>query len=88
MEPCQVSENGRIVTPCKQLSDACEYGNPTGRKKGIFGWTLYKPSESELSRQFFGVKSGEFVDRGLAFNFCPFCGTQIDAPFAEKESEE
>lgn len=38
----------------------------------------------EPSRTFFSVKSGEYAKKGIALNFCPFCGVQIDSPFIEK----
>ena len=73
------------VTPCQLLYDATEYGNPRGKQKGIYNWRLMKMGGGGLSRSFFGAKSGEHVEKGLAFNFCPYCGESIDKPFLAKE---
>lgn len=78
---CSV-RNGNEVLPCLWLDKASEYGNPGGKKKGIFAWRLVNMKSGELSRLFFGVKSGEHVEKGMALTFCPFCGERIDAPFA------
>ena len=80
-EKCYVRD-GRYVEPCNMLASATEYGNPRGKQKGIFAWALSIPGKG-ASRTFFGVKSGEQVAKGLAFNFCPFCGERIEAPFTE-----
>ncbi len=74
---CTVRD-GKFVEPCKALSESAEYGNPRGKQKGIFAWDLHVGRER--SRTFFGVKSGKHVEKGIAFNFCPFCGEKIDAP--------
>lgn len=89
-EKCEVIKGGRVVEPCKALSDACEFGNPRGKQKGLWAWTYHKisrPTGEGPSRQFFGVKSGEFVEKGVAFRFCPFCGERIDAPFMTPNAE-
>lgn len=71
---CEV--HGKIIEPCKFLYDACEFGNPTGKKKGVFCWDLFKLTDNgrENTRRLFGVKSGDYVDKGLIFTYCPFCG--------------
>jgi hypothetical protein len=81
---CTVREN-RIVEPCAGLSDASEAGNPSGIKRGIFAWVYFntQSEESGPSRIFFGAKSGNATKNGVAFNYCPFCGEQIDAPFTK-----
>lgn len=87
MDKCSTSDSGKVVTPCESLKKACEHGNPRGKAKGIFAWALYninQPCSDGPSRVFFGVKSGNFVAKGFAFNFCPFCGERIDKPFAEE----
>lgn len=73
-QKCEV--NGSIIEPCKFLEDACEYGNPTGKKKGIFCWDLYKYDGliRENTRRFFGIKGGNYIN-GIKFEYCPFCGT-------------
>ncbi len=82
---CTISE-GRFVEPCDGLSEASEAGNPSGIKRGIFAWVYFdtRSEESGPSRVFFGAKSGNATKNGVAFNYCPFCGEQIDAPFTKK----
>ena len=84
-QKCNVTADGKFVEPCKTLADATEFGNPNGKRKGIWAWQYFRLGESKStpSRTFFGVKSGEHVEKGLAFNYCPFCGEKIDAPFTE-----
>ena len=81
---CSVRDE-KHVHPCSALSESSEYGNPRGKAKGIFSWQLISMTTGERSRTFFGVKSGHHVAKGIVFNFCPFCGTKIDAPFADEE---
>jgi hypothetical protein len=68
-----------FIEPCDTLRDSVEYGIAKGKKRGIFCWEYF--SDRKATRKFFGVKSGELTEKGIAFNFCPFCGEQIDAPF-------
>ena len=72
-----------IIEPCDRLKAACEYGSPCGKRKGIYSWNLYKTNNCErtLSRRFFVAKSGGFVNKGIAFHYCPFCGEEINQPF-------
>jgi hypothetical protein len=81
---CTVRD-GKFVEPCSLLSSACEYGNPRGKQKGVFAWELHTPKGP--TRTMFGVKSGEHIFKGVMFNFCPFCGERIDAPFAQDQSD-
>lgn len=81
---CTVRE-GLFVEPCDSLISASEYGNPRGKQKGIYGWVL--GNRSGPTRTMFGAKSGEHVEKGVMFNFCPFCGEKIDAPFAATASQ-
>lgn len=73
--------SGKFVDPCAALTEATEYGHPRGKAKGIFAWE-YSSIDKGPTRTMFGVKSGEHVAKGMLFNFCPFCGEKIDAPFA------
>jgi hypothetical protein len=77
---CSV-ENGLFVQPCDSLSSATEYGNPRGKQKGIWFWQMRNMDTHKPSRSYFGTKSGEHVEKGLLFNFCPFCGEKISEPF-------
>lgn len=77
-EKCEVRD-GKFVEPCRMLHEAGEAGNPRGKQKGIYAWE-YRDRQGP-TRTMFGAKSGEHVEKGLLFNFCPFCGERIDAPF-------
>lgn len=83
-EKCTIRD-ARFVDPCTMLASATEYGNPRGKQKGIFGWALHVAGKG-ASRTFYGAKSGEHVAKGLAFNYCPFCGESIEAPFTESSN--
>lgn len=74
-----VVRDGRFVEPCEDLSNECEFGNPPpGKARGIYSW-MYFNAEHKPTRTFFGVKS-TYRPKGMAFNFCPWCGERIDAP--------
>lgn len=79
---CSVRD-GKFVEPCKTLRAVCE-GSPVGRGKGVRAWESYHlDGQPRPARTFFGVRSGDHATKGIAFNFCPFCGTKIDAPFSD-----
>lgn len=78
---CNVRE-GRIVEACDTLEEATEPGIPSKRGKGIVCWPLTNLDTGKPSRTFYGAQSGKHAPRGIVFNFCPFCGTRIDAPVA------
>lgn len=80
---CTVKD-GKFVEPCKDLIGAAEFGNPIRNKKGVFAWEYHSRTSTGPTRRFFGVKSGDYVAKGIAFNYCPFCGEKIDAPFVEE----
>lgn len=77
----------KFVRPCTSLSSVMMPGHPRGKQRGIFSWVLTNLQTHERSRTFFGVKSGAYTEKGLAFNFCPFCGESIDAPFKESNND-
>lgn len=79
-------EAGRFVKPCKALDDNVANRTPGfSRVKGIAHWTLTNTKTFQPARAYFGVKSKNHPN-GFLFNFCPFCGTDISAPFM-KEGE-
>lgn len=75
MERCKV--DGKFVTACKTLENSCEYGNPRGKAKGNFCWDLKSMNIMRSTRRMFGAKSGQYTEKGIIFNFCPFCGTDL-----------
>lgn len=82
---CRVTD-GKFVEPCKDLAAAAEEGHPRGRSKGIYAWNY--SNDFGPTRRFFGAKTGEFVSKGIAFNYCPFCGEKIEEPFASEPPEQ
>jgi hypothetical protein len=71
------------ISPCSSLDEATMYGHPRGKQRGIWRWAYTNMTTRKPSRTYFGAKSGDHTDKGLIFNYCPYCGTQIDSPFAE-----
>lgn len=78
---CDV-EGGRFVRPCAPLSE-CVSGTAFDKQKGVIEWNFIDMKKGEASRTFFGIRSGIHAVKGIAFNWCPFCGTKIDAPFCD-----
>jgi hypothetical protein len=75
MEKCKVE--GKIITACKTLEASCEYGHPKGKQKGQYCWSLTDMKTGNESRRLFGIKSGDHIQKGIIYNFCPFCGTDL-----------
>lgn len=72
---------GLFVEPCDALAGAVDNNTPDfSRAKGVSVWNLSNLRTGEPSRTYFGLKSKNHPN-GLLFNFCPWCGEQIDAPF-------
>lgn len=81
---CNVLD-GNFVEPCTSLSENTDNAfAAAGRAKGITRWTYWDTVDRVPSRTFFGVKTKARPD-GFLFNFCPFCGEDISAPFMDKE---
>lgn len=81
-EKCTVTD-GKFVDACPALLACTEFGNPSGKRKGLYAWEMHSP-QTGPTRTMFGVKSGEHVVKGMLFNFCPFCGEEISQPFADR----
>lgn len=81
---CQVRD-GLFVDPCRTLEDNTDNPIPGFSKvKGIANWSLHNIKTGEPSRAYWGVKSKNHPN-GFLFNYCPFCGQDISAPFQPKE---
>lgn len=80
---CTISADGMHVEPCDLLREQTEYGHPQRKKRGLFAWALIDFETGKPSRTFFGVVSTQ-SPKGFVFNYCPFCGTQIDSPCTQK----
>lgn len=75
---CEIRD-GRFVEPCATLEKATDRRASEGSRKGLVVWPLVNMETCEPSRTIFGAKTDEYP-KGIIFNFCPFCGTQIDGP--------
>lgn len=83
---CKVTD-GKFVEPCDTLSQVANLNLCNPKQKGIIFNQLTNLKTHNPSRSFFMIRCNEFP-KGMCLNFCPFCGVQIDAPFAEKEGEK
>lgn len=84
---CVVRE-GMFVEPCAMLAEMTDTPNAGFSKaKGIARWHYTDMATRQPSRTFFGAKSKEHPN-GMLFNFCPWCGTKIDAPFAARDDAQ
>jgi len=83
-EKCHV-DDGKFVRPCHWLDKATDARGNSGRERGlrVFDYSRH----GVPSRTFFAIKSAEFP-KALAIDFCPFCGTNISAPFTDEESAQ
>lgn len=69
--------NGRHLTPCSMLVKSLQYGHPTGKAKGLFKPDRVILSTREKGTDIVQLHSGTFIGRGVALNYCPFCGADI-----------
>lgn len=75
---CAVRQ-GKFVEPCAPLQSVL--APRRGKAPGLELVHLY--NRAEQTRAFVVLFGGEYLDRGVAINCCPFCGAQINAPFVE-----
>lgn len=77
---CSVTDE-RFVVPCSTLAGVIDNNIPGfSRAKGVFIQNLTNVNTGEASRSYVGIKSKAHPN-GFLFNFCPFCGADISAPF-------
>ncbi|HFV9305649.1 hypothetical protein N5C51_27690 [Citrobacter freundii] len=69
--------NGKHITPCELLGKALEYGNPTQKSKGAFLPERVSMATGLRGMDIAQLHSGHYVGRGMAMNFCPFCGESL-----------
>lgn len=82
---CTITD-GRFVEACTALDQNIQNHTPGfSKSKGIAVWNLVNRETHKPSRRYFGVKTPTYPN-GFLFNFCPFCGVKIDAPFVEDEA--
>lgn len=87
MEKCRVE--GMRVIPCKFLQKASKGSIAARKSDGVFEWNFANLTSPERNtRVMFGVRSGEYK-KGLIFNYCPFCGSDLKEshPAAQQEGE-
>lgn len=80
-DKCKVE--GRDVTLCDVLAKALDGSSPTARAKGVFLPYRVNTVTSEKGHDLVQLHSGEYVGRGIALNFCPFCGESLKTWGAE-----
>lgn len=69
--------NRKHITPCELLGKAFEYGNPTAKSKGSFLPERVSMETGLRGMDIAQLHSGQYVGRGIAMNFCPFCGESL-----------
>lgn len=85
-EKCTVRE-GKFVVACESLAKCTDNIAPGFSKaRRISRWSYSNFKTHEATRTFYGVKCDAYPN-GFLFNFCPFCGEKIDAPFAEQDDD-
>lgn len=70
--PCEIKD-GTII-PCKGLDAILELESGKG---GVQVMQLSDFESGKFTRALVVAKSGSHRKRGLAFNFCPYCGHAI-----------
>lgn len=70
---CSFGEHG-IIEPCSALAELSEYSHS---RKGVVCWSMMNIQTGKPTRDIYGAKSGVHAKKGVAFNFCPICGTQL-----------
>lgn len=80
--PCEVTGAG-FVSPCYALDGASQPHAPRG--SGVFVAELMDKNWKR-TRDLYSLRSGDHRKKGIAMNFCPFCGTQL-RPASELISE-
>lgn len=76
-----------FVDPCETLENVIHNNTPGfSKRKGVAIWHMRKRvgGKTVPSRTYLGIICEAYPD-GFLFNFCPFCGTDISAPFMEPE---
>lgn len=68
---------GKDISPCDPLSKALSGSSPTPKGKGLFLPYRVNVRTGEKGTDVVQLHSGEYVGRGVALNFCPFCGVSI-----------
>lgn len=75
IKKCSVS--GISVKCCDLLGKSLDGTNPTSRSKGLFLPERVNVNSGEKGHDIVQLHSGLYIGRGIALNFCPFCGENI-----------
>lgn len=78
---------GSHVIPCSALANAAEFGTPPPahtKRTGVFAWRLTNIETHKPSRTMFGAKTTAHP-KGLIFNFCPWCGVDLQGSHSAKK---
>lgn len=72
------SIQGNQIVRCNVLSRAMEYGNPGFKSKGLFIPERVNINTGAPGTDIAQIHSGQYVGRGVAIAFCPFCGESLN----------
>ena len=81
-----IVEDGKHVRPCLWLEKATDGRGNYGRERGLRYFDYTNMETGKPTRSFYAIKSAEFP-KALAISYCPFCGTDISAPWAVETEE-
>ena len=79
---CKVDDDD--IKPCWALESTMEEHH---NRKGISMMQFYNMKTMKPSRSVAIVKSGQQMKKGLALNYCPFCGENIISHMDKKKGK-
>lgn len=82
-DKCKVE--GIKIAPCSTLSKALEYGNPQPKSKGVFIPERINTKTGASGTDIAQLHSGQYVGRGVAMHYCPFCGESLKTWSAQEQ---
>jgi hypothetical protein len=74
-DKCKIQ--GNQIVRCDALARATEYGNPRPKSKGLFIPERVNMNTGEPGIHIAQLHSGQYIGRGVALVFCPFCGESL-----------
>lgn len=77
MKKARCKINGDQITPCVVLAKSLEYGNPSLKSKGVFIPERVNIKTGKAGIDIAQLHSGKYIGRGVAINYCPFCGVSL-----------
>ena len=78
---CVVSDDPKEVVLCERLNDYVEAPNPKGKGLKEYILTNFKTGEKRWACIAYHSSA---KDRGVALNFCPWCGESLRPPAERK----